>query len=126
MAVFVRFILLAFFFELGIIFSIQATDGVVALAPQKDAQVIQNQTAFITSADLFLGFEPFEIQEKNEQNEINKKEDTDISGHCIFCFFDEGLIFLKSAKNTLRHFSFSFLHYKLALFIVFHTWKFHL
>jgi hypothetical protein len=74
LAVFVRFILLAFFFELGIIFSIQATDGVVALAPQKDAQVIQIKLHSLRPPIYFLVLNLLRYKKKmNKMKSMKKK-----------------------------------------------------
>ena len=80
----------------------------------------------LTSSDFQNRFDPFELIEKNEQNEVIE-EDFDSHHISSFCFFSfkQSIYQLKFLKENVSTIVFSDFNSTLKLFVIFHCWKLH-
>ena len=82
--------------------------------------------AFLTADDQQNKFDPFELIEKDEQNEIIE-EDYDSQHISSFCYFSfrQSIYLLKFLKEKIPSIVFSDFISPKKLFVIFHCWKLH-
>ena len=124
MAIFIRLFILAFIFELGAIYSIQAE-----VNTDLNSQLSQNKTPNNTYSlrecnNLFSDFVHYELFDKEEQKEETENEPDDdilsLSGHYSSNPQSvKATTQISSANFATRGYVF----YSLPLFIVFQSWK---
>ncbi len=124
--IFLRLFFVAFLFELGAIYSIQAKDNYSNIAQNFETGVLNNQHSFSALDNPLNNLYPFELVEKEEQNEINEDEsEEDFLSSCENYFLKKQFHLSKNKNGSINFTLFVTNIYSLPLFIVFHSWKFH-
>lgn len=126
MLVFVRIFLLALIFEFGVIYNLQGLDVVSPPATTQYNKDNSEQSITKTPLKHSNDYFPFEIIETDGQEEIEEEENGKTHGNTLFLTsgaLPAPNIFKGQVHKRLQY---SSCLINIPLFIIFHSWKFHL
>ena len=85
-----------------------------------------SELTILTADNLENRFDPFELIEKDEQNEISEEDYDSQHNTSLYSFsLHQNTFQLKYLKTKISAFVFSDFSYPKKLFIIFHCWKLH-